>query len=85
MKVKAFYAAILILLLLVPACRAQEAPPRVQNQSLSAIQVFFSPKGGCTEAVVKELDAAKATILVQAYSFTSRPSPKPWSMPTSEG
>ncbi len=35
--------------------------------------MFFSPKGGCTEAVVKELDAAKSTVLVQAYSFTSVP------------
>ena len=34
-------------------------------------QVFYSPRGGCTAAVVKELDAAKSNILVQAYSFTS--------------
>lgn len=34
-------------------------------------QVFYSPRGGCTAAVVKELDAAKTNILVQAYSFTS--------------
>jgi phosphatidylserine/phosphatidylglycerophosphate/cardiolipin synthase-like enzyme len=37
------------------------------------MQVFFSPKGGCTEAVVRELTAANDTILVQAYSFTSSP------------
>jgi phosphatidylserine/phosphatidylglycerophosphate/cardiolipin synthase-like enzyme len=41
--------------------------------TLPPIQVFFSPKGGCTEAVVKELSAAKETVLVQAYSFTSAP------------
>jgi phosphatidylserine/phosphatidylglycerophosphate/cardiolipin synthase-like enzyme len=35
------------------------------------IAVYFSPHGGCTEAIVKELDAAKQTVLVQAYSFTS--------------
>jgi phosphatidylserine/phosphatidylglycerophosphate/cardiolipin synthase-like enzyme len=35
--------------------------------------VYFSPHGGCTEAVVKELDAAKDSVLVQAYSFTSAP------------
>lgn len=46
----------------------------VCHQSLAQqIEVHFSPKGGCTEAVVGELDAAKATILVQAYSFTSVP------------
>ena len=37
------------------------------------MSVCFSPKGGCTEAIVKELDEAKASILVQAYSFTSAP------------
>ena len=36
-------------------------------------QVYFSPKGGCTEAIVKELSHAKSEILVQAYSFTSAP------------
>ena len=38
-----------------------------------AIDVCFSPKGGCTEAVVREITAAKSSILVQAYSFTSTP------------
>ena len=31
----------------------------------------FSPNGGCTEAIVAEIDNAKSEILVQAYSFTS--------------
>jgi len=35
--------------------------------------VYFSPHGGCTEAVVNALNAAQTTILVQAYSFTSAP------------
>ena len=35
--------------------------------------VYFSPHGGCTEAVVEALDKAKSTVLVQAYSFTSVP------------
>ena len=33
--------------------------------------VFFSPQGGCTEAIVAELAKARSTIHVQAYSFTS--------------
>lgn len=37
------------------------------------VQVFFSPRGGCTEAIVGELNKAKSEILVQAYSFTSKP------------
>lgn len=36
-------------------------------------QVFFSPRGGCTEAIVAELNRATNTVHVQAYSFTSEP------------
>ena len=39
----------------------------------ASVDVFFSPKGGCTEAVIAELVKAKKTVLVQAYSFTSAP------------
>ncbi len=35
------------------------------------VQVYFSPNGGCTDAIIKEIDNAKSEILVQAYSFTS--------------
>jgi len=37
-----------------------------------SIAAHFSPKGGCTDAVVQELKKAKHEILVQAYSFTSK-------------
>jgi phosphatidylserine/phosphatidylglycerophosphate/cardiolipin synthase-like enzyme len=37
------------------------------------IQTFFSPAGGCTEAVVSNLNHATNNVLVQAYSFTSAP------------
>jgi len=35
--------------------------------------VYFSPKGGATEACVATIAAAKTTIGVQAYSFPSEP------------
>jgi phosphatidylserine/phosphatidylglycerophosphate/cardiolipin synthase-like enzyme len=35
--------------------------------------VYFSPQGGCTEAVVEALGQSKTTVLVQAYTFTSSP------------
>lgn len=38
-----------------------------------SLDVFFSPKGGCQEAIVKELQKARKEILVQAYSFTADP------------
>lgn len=34
-------------------------------------EVYFSPKGGATEAIVKHLGQAKHTVYVLAYSFTS--------------
>jgi phosphatidylserine/phosphatidylglycerophosphate/cardiolipin synthase-like enzyme len=37
------------------------------------IKVYFSPQGGCTEAIISQIDQAKSEILVQAYSFTSAP------------
>jgi len=34
-------------------------------------EVYFSPNGGCTNAIVRELGKAKSTVLGQAYSFSS--------------
>jgi phosphatidylserine/phosphatidylglycerophosphate/cardiolipin synthase-like enzyme len=34
--------------------------------------VYFSPRGGCTEAIINQINNAKSEILIQAYSFTSR-------------
>ena len=38
-----------------------------------SIAVYHSPKGGCTEAAVQEINQARHEILVMAYSFTSMP------------
>ncbi len=65
--------ALLLLVLHSPGCQAQDTSQPPPARSLPPIEVYFSPKGGCTEAVVKELDAAKTSVLVQAYSFTSTP------------
>jgi phosphatidylserine/phosphatidylglycerophosphate/cardiolipin synthase-like enzyme len=37
------------------------------------LRCYFSPRGGCTDAVVEALNAAKTSVHVQAYSFTSKP------------
>jgi phosphatidylserine/phosphatidylglycerophosphate/cardiolipin synthase-like enzyme len=50
------------------AAAVTEAPVRP-----ASIVAYFSPNGGCTDAIVNELNCAKATIDVQAYSFTSAP------------
>lgn len=58
-------------------------PPEIQpiiatnNQSSSVLssntQVCFSPRGNCTDLIVKALNGAKSSVLVQAYAFTSDP------------
>ena len=37
------------------------------------VQVYFSPNGGCTDALVATIGQARRYVLVQAYSFTSMP------------
>lgn len=37
---------------------------------MPSLSFHFSPKGGCTQAIVAELKKARHEIMVQAYSFT---------------
>src|SRR2546428_9258743 len=41
--------------------------------ALPSVAVHFSPKGGCTDAVLRELSDARREILMLAYSFSSKP------------
>ena len=64
----------LSILLLAIGFLALSAPIQSQERpSPPSWSVYFSPKGGCTDAIIKELDNAKTSVLVQAYSFTSAP------------
>ena len=58
---------ILTLIICFPFIPCQAADP------LPVSHVYFSPEGGCTQAVVDALGQAKSSVLVQAYSFTSYP------------
>jgi phosphatidylserine/phosphatidylglycerophosphate/cardiolipin synthase-like enzyme len=49
---------------------APVAPPAAREDGISC---YFSPHGGCTDAVVAEIDQARHEIMMQAYSFTSHP------------
>lgn len=52
--------------LLLAGCMPQASIPQ-------GVQVYFSPNGGATEAIVNTLDRATNSVLVQAYNFTSAP------------
>jgi phosphatidylserine/phosphatidylglycerophosphate/cardiolipin synthase-like enzyme len=49
------------------------SPITSSEKTIPLPEVYFSPKGGCTEAVVRVLSEARQTVLMQAYSFTSAP------------
>jgi phosphatidylserine/phosphatidylglycerophosphate/cardiolipin synthase-like enzyme len=56
----------LISLVVIPTDAAETFSP-------ARVAVYFSPQGGATDAVVRELNAAKTQVFMQAYSFTSAP------------
>jgi phosphatidylserine/phosphatidylglycerophosphate/cardiolipin synthase-like enzyme len=60
-----FTGALTLLYLLRTAYHAWYTPP--------SLDCHFSPKGGCTDAIVREIQHARHEILVLAYSFTSKP------------
>lgn len=49
---------------------AGPTPPATSDDGLS---VYFSPDGGCTEAIVREIGDARQCVYVQAAQFTSAP------------
>jgi phosphatidylserine/phosphatidylglycerophosphate/cardiolipin synthase-like enzyme len=59
---------VLITINLLACFKSVQAPAELQ----CSVRVYFSPKGGCQDAVVKEIGNAKETILLQAYTFTSK-------------
>lgn len=63
-------AALIIWLSLITALGAKAVDLTRNN---SPVQVYFSPRGGCTDAIIEEIDQAKSEFLLQAYSFTSAP------------
>lgn len=63
-------AALLLLALLTPFSYAEDKPATYHP---AAVHVWFSPDGGCTDAIVHAINTAKRSVRIQAYSFTSAP------------
>ena len=71
---RARWASTLVVSLLLAGCRLPGGAQAARTPGSRPIcAVFFSPHGGCTDEVVRELAAARTRVLVQAYSFTSQP------------
>lgn len=67
------FGPMMFIRLLALACVVFLAGCGPRSSIPAGVQVYFSPAGGATEAVVNTLDHATNTVLVQAYSFTSAP------------
>lgn len=70
MRSKIILAAISFSTIFTSACEKQGTPV-VSIQQPPSYAVDFSPKGGCTEAIIAEIGKAKSQVLVLAYEFTS--------------
>lgn len=64
---------LVVALFLLATCLSSNRCIAEEFKATGTIDVFFSPKGDATDAIVRELDNARSEILVQAYSFTSAP------------
>jgi phosphatidylserine/phosphatidylglycerophosphate/cardiolipin synthase-like enzyme len=57
-----------VIVLVLTICTLSVSLPQ---ENPTSWEVHFSPNGGCTDAIVRELVKAQNNVLVQAYSFTS--------------
>lgn len=53
--------------------REYSSAPQIAPATGAPIEVYFSPNGGCTAAIISAIDKAERKICVQAYYFTSAP------------
>ena len=65
----------LVLVFVLPIGCEENPAPQTATASASApasgdrsIEVHFSPAGGCTQAIVREIGQAKTRVRIQAYS-----------------
>ncbi len=70
-KTKRTLSALVAPFVLAAICSTAYAADLVLNNV--PVKVYFSPNGGCTQAIIDEVNNAKTEILVQVYSFTSAP------------
>ncbi len=76
---KGLLGALVVSFALPALGHAEASPQRFGRTDKAAtyhpdsVRVWFSPDGGCTEAIVEAINDAQRTIRVQAYSFTSAP------------
>ena len=76
---RAFLIPLLVLVLAFAVVRISGVvrfhPPAPSSSNVKEVfqpagwRVYFSPQGGSLHAIVEQLDQAKTSVLIQAYSF----------------
>lgn len=87
---KLYYKTIIVIFVIVFSVSVIAKVPNTLSSpqvvpATGTIEVAFSPRGGITNMIIKELNSAKSSIEVQAYSFTSAPIAKALVDPTRRG
>jgi phosphatidylserine/phosphatidylglycerophosphate/cardiolipin synthase-like enzyme len=72
-KAIALLAILTVTLWIVLSSCATVPAEKTEKTSVLNWEVYFSPHGEATDAIIRELNKAKSTVLVQAYTFTSAP------------
>lgn len=70
MKFQPFLVLPAILSLLMGVAHAEA--PSAQQTYIASTKVYFSPEGGTQQAIIDQINGAKRSIFVQAYSFTNK-------------
>ena len=65
------FLLVLLLFLLPYSCRTPQPQERVSGSKIETT-AYFSPRGGCREAVIDLINHSKRSIDVAIYSFTDR-------------
>ena len=68
---KLFFYAVFLSFILFSSC--QQSHVESTSPSEVSISPYFSPRGGCTRAIISEINRAKNHIDVAVFSFTSKP------------
>ncbi len=71
---KAFLLCVVsIFYLFVSSCSSKPSGAKTLHINNAEISVYFSPNGGASDAIIREINNAHSSIDIAMYAFTSRP------------